>query len=169
MNVRMSPLTGANSASYFERLPEKLVLEGYRRWTAGFETGSIVPWEMAWVLYNGALGWSPAKQAIGELSHFIRVLRQCALCPLRSFPFDSHHVCREEFLILGLISALQNGDLRLLEICINAIACTRRCDDVTEAARGFSEILAEFSQTLLPISVQAIDSALKETNRSTFH
>src|SRR5690606_23107284 len=167
--MRVSHLTGANSADYFERLPEKLVLEGYRRWTAGFETGSIVPWEMGWGLDDGALGRWPAKQAAGELSHFIRVLRQCALCPLRSFPFDSHHICREECLILGLISALQNDDQRLLEFCINAIACPRRCDDVTDAARGFAEMLAEFGQTLLPIPVQAIDSALTETNRSTFH
>lgn len=169
MNMRISQLTGANSAAYFERLPEKLVLEGYRRWTAGFETGSIIPWEMAWGLYNEVLGWSAAKQAIGELSHFVRVLRQCALCSLRSFPFDSRHLCREECLILGLISALQNDDVRLLEICIETIACKRRCDDVTEAAGGFSEILAEFGQTLLPIPIHAIDSALNQTNRSTFH
>lgn len=44
MNMRISQLNGANTAGYFDRLPEKLVLEGYRRWTAGFETGSIIPW-----------------------------------------------------------------------------------------------------------------------------
>lgn len=45
MNMRISQLNGANTAGYFDRLPEKLVLEGYRRWTAGFETGSIIPWK----------------------------------------------------------------------------------------------------------------------------
>ena len=56
MNMRISQLNGANTAGYFDRLPEKLVLEGYRRWTAGFETGSIIPWEMTWGLYSEVLG-----------------------------------------------------------------------------------------------------------------
>ncbi len=130
MNMRISQLNGANSAGYFDRLPEKLVLEGYRRWTAGFETGSIIPWEMTWGLYSEVLGPSEAKRALGELSHFIRVLRHCASCPLRAFPFDSHHVCREECLTLGLISGIHNQDALLLDTCLEAIACRRRCDDV---------------------------------------
>ena len=169
MNMRISQLNGANSAGYFDRLPEKLVLEGYRRWTAGFETGSIVPWEMTWGLYSEVLGPSEAKRAVGELSHFIRVLRHCASCPLRAFPFDSHHVCREECLTLGLISGVHNQDALLLDTCLEAIACRRRCDDVAEAARNFADTLADFGQTLLPIPVHAIDSALNFTPRATFH
>lgn len=173
MNMRISQLNGANSAGYFERLPEKLVLEGYRRWTAGFETGSIIPWEMTWGLYSDLLGPSGAKRAVGELSHFIRVLRHCASCPLRAFPFDSHHVCREECLTLGLISGIQNQDALLMDTCLGAIACQRRCDDVAEAARNFAGTLADFGQTLLPIPVHAIhnaiDSALNMTHRATFH
>ncbi|MBV2142229.1 hypothetical protein KUG47_01805 [Falsochrobactrum sp. TDYN1] len=169
MNMRISQLNGANSAGYYDRLPEKLVLEGYRRWTAGFETGSIIPWEMAWGLYTEALGRSEAKRAIAELSQFIRVLWHCASCPLRAFPFDSHHVCREECLTLGLISGLQNQDGLLLETCIDAIACKRRCDDVAEAARNFADTLADFGQTLLPIPIHAIDSALNTPHRATFH
>jgi len=67
MNMRISQLTGMNSTGYYDRLPEKLVLEGYRRWTAGFETGSIIPWEMAWGLYAEILGPREVKRAIAEL------------------------------------------------------------------------------------------------------
>ncbi|PWL19755.1 hypothetical protein DKP76_02275 [Falsochrobactrum shanghaiense] len=167
--MRISQLTGMNSTGYYDRLPEKLVLEGYRRWTAGFETGSIIPWEMAWGLYAEILGPREAKRAIAELSQFIRVLRHCASCPLRAFPFDSNHVCREECLTLGLISGLQNHDALLLDTCIGAIACQRRCDDVAEAARNFADTLADFGQTLLPIPVHAIDIALNTTHSATFH
>ena len=34
----------------------------------------------------------------------------CAACPLRSFPFGAHHVCRDECVALGLIAALQHDD-----------------------------------------------------------
>ncbi len=66
MNMRITELNGANSVGYYDRLPEKLVLEGYRRWTAGFETGSIIPWEMTWGLYSELLGPSEAKRAVGS-------------------------------------------------------------------------------------------------------
>ncbi|WP_193435250.1 hypothetical protein [Brucella pituitosa] len=169
MNMRITELNGANSVGYYDRLPEKLVLEGYRRWTAGFETGSIIPWEMTWGLYSELLGPSEAKRAVGELSQFIRVLRHCATRQLRAFPFDSQHVCREECLTLGLISGLQNQDGLLLQTCLEAIACKRRCDDVADAARSFADTLADFGQTLLPIPIHAIDSALNINRRATFH
>ncbi|WP_201026306.1 hypothetical protein [Paramesorhizobium deserti] len=168
MNIRISELNGSNSC-YFERVPEKLVLEGYRRWTSGYETGSVIPWEMAWTLYAEALGIAAGKQALAELSHFIRVLRHCAACPLRCFPFDSHHVCREECLTLGLISAMQNGDEATAQTCLTAISCAVRCDEVAEAARIFAGTLAEFGQTLLPIPKHAIDDILFRPKRATFH
>lgn len=168
MNIRIAQLTGSNTA-YFDRGPEKLVLEGYRRWTAGFETGSVIPWEMAWTLYTDILGTSAAKQALAELSHFIRVYRHCALCPLRAFPFDSHHVCREECLLLGLISGIQNDDRVTSEACLEIMACQSRCDDVAEAARHFAETLADFGQTLLPISKTTIDCVIDHPKRTQFH
>ncbi len=168
MNIRVSPATAADAA-YYERLPEKLVLEGYRRWTAGFETGSIIPWEMAWGLYADSLGLRAAQRAITELSHFIRVLRNCAICPLRAFPFDARRVCREECLTLGLISGMQNQDALLIQVCLEALACRRRCDDVAEAARNFADALADFGQTLLPIPIHAIGAAMPQSRRATIH
>ena len=97
---------------YFERPPERLVLEGYRRWLAGYDSGSVTPWEMTQALYEELLGAAEGRRVLAELSHFVRTLRQCAVCPLRSFPFGAHHVCRDECVALGLIAALQHeGDL----------------------------------------------------------
>ncbi|KYB44754.1 hypothetical protein AB664_19945 [Brucella anthropi] len=167
--MRITELNGANSVGYYDRLPEKLVLEAIAAGQPVFETGSIIPWEMTWGLYSELLGPSEAKRAVGELSQFIRVLRHCASCQLRAFPFDSQHVCREECLTLGLISGLQNQDGLLLQTCLEAIACKRRCDDVADAARSFADTLADFGQTLLPIPIHAIDSALNINRRATFH
>src|SRR5690606_30415329 len=167
--MRVSHLTGANSADYFERLPERLVLEGYRRWTAGFETGSIVPWEMVWGLYAEHLGLSQAKRAIPDLSVFIRTLHHCARCSLAAFPFDSQQVCREECLVLGLISGLQNQDALLSVTCLEALVTPSRCDIVADAARDFANTLADFGQTLLPIPLHAIDLALKRGPKATIH
>lgn len=168
MNMRISHLTGSNS-SYFERLPEKLALEGYRRWTAGFETGSVIPWEMTWALYTDVLGADAGKKLIAELSQFIRVLRHCALCPLRAFPFDSQHICREECLTLALISSLQNGNQDITELCLSSISCKSRCRDVEVAASNFANALAEFGQTLLPIPASALQIALEPMHKRKLH
>lgn len=154
---------------YFERPPERLVLEGYRRWMAGFETGSVAPWETAWVVYAEVLGPAEARRALGELSYFIRTLRQCAACPLRSFPFGARHICRDECLTLGLVAALQNGDSSAAQKCIDAITCPAFSPNVGEAADGFARALSECEQHLLPIPLAAIEDVLARARRATVH
>jgi len=74
MTSHFASATGANSC-YFTRPPEHLVLEGYRHWSAGYETGSIEPWEMAWNIYQTTLGESDGRALLAELSGYMRVLR----------------------------------------------------------------------------------------------
>lgn len=168
MNMRIGQLNGSNS-DYFERMPEKLTLEGYRRWTAGFETGSVIPWEMTWTLYTDVLGADAGKKLVAELSQFVRVLRHCALCPLRAFPFDSQHICREECLTLALISSLQNDNSDITEQCLAAMACKSRCLNVEEAASNFAFAMSEFGQTLLPVPASALQMVLTPVTRHNFH
>ena len=42
---------------------EHLVVEGLRRWIAGYQTGSIACWELAWNLYAAKLGVARARPA----------------------------------------------------------------------------------------------------------
>lgn len=168
MNPRIAELNGSNIC-YFDRIPERLVLEGYRRWIAGFETGSVLPWEMTWALYHDAVGVDASKALIAELSQFVRVLRHCALCPLHSFPFDSHQVCQAECLTLGLISAMQNGDTATIDACLGSIACKSRCLEVEKAAQDFADALMAADQILLPIPTNALLSALSRTSAVTVH
>jgi hypothetical protein len=154
---------------YFDRTAEKLVLEGYRRWAVGFETGSVISWEMAYGLYSELLGARNGNRALSELSFFVRTLRHCALCPLKTFPFGSHHVCREECLTLGLIAGLQNCDMVAARTCLNAMACPSRQEEVENAAITFAETLVELDQVLLPIPKSAIDDIISRPLRAKYH
>ena len=49
-------ILGPHEGCYFQRPPERLVLEGYRRWLAGYDSGSVTPWEMTQALYEELLG-----------------------------------------------------------------------------------------------------------------
>lgn len=153
---------GANG-DYFERRPEKLVLEGYRRWSAGFQSGSIVPWEMAWNLYATELGPADGRWVLGELANYVRTLRSCATCPLRAFPFHSRHLCVEECLTMGLIAGLQN-DADAAELCLSRIACPRRCEPVEKAAQSLASTLVETGQRMLPIPRDVIAEVLSRAD-----
>lgn len=154
---------------YFERAPEKLVLEGYRRWIAGFDTGSVAPWELTFTLYTDLLGPAEGRRVLSELSHFVRTLRQCALCPLRSFPFGAHHICRDECMTLGLIAGIQHDDEEAAQLCLGAITCSARQELVGEAASSFADSLSELDHQLLPIPTAVLQNILSRAGRSTIH
>jgi hypothetical protein len=162
---------GEHEGCYFERPPERLVLEGYRRWLAGFESGSVLPWEMTQTLYEELLGAAEGRRVVAELSHFVRTLRRCAACPLNSFPFNAHHVCRDECLALGLIAALQHSDRDAAATCLSAMACPALLASVAEAAASFADALAAARHYLLPIPQSAIEDVLTRSRqaRGTVH
>jgi hypothetical protein len=165
----MSSAPVCDDGCYFERSAEKLVLEGYRRWMAGFDTGSVAPWELTFTLYTELLGPEKGRRALFDLSHFVRTLRRCASCPLRSFPFGAHHVCRDECLTLGLIAAMQHGDAEAARTCLGAMACPALGAEIGDAAQDFAETLSKLEQTLLPIPKDAIDDVLSRATRATVH
>ena len=154
---------------YFRRAPEKLVLEGYRHWLAGFDTGSVAPWELTFTLYTEILGAADGRRALSELSHFVRTLRQCAACPLRSYPFGAHHICRDECMALGLIASLQHDDTETAHLCLDAIACRLRREVIGQAASDFAGTLADLDHHLLPIPRSAIENVLSRARPTTVH
>lgn len=158
------------AGAYLDRMPERLVLEGYRHWTAGYQTSSVVPWELAWRLYDGLLGTEEAKHALAELAHFVRVMVQCASCPLRSFPSGARHLCREECLALGLVAGVQHSDDLTVGRCLNALTCPRRCEAIALAAGSFAITLKSMNQLLLPIPASVIDEVTARGGRNdTIH
>ncbi|KZL20599.1 hypothetical protein PsAD2_01085 [Pseudovibrio axinellae] len=159
--------TGANDI-YLERQPERLVLEGYRRWSAGFETGSIAPWEMAWDLYDEALGHHNAGLAIASLSQYVRTLNRCATCPLRSFPYESQRLCVEECLTMGLIAGLQN-DTDTAALCLSQIVCPQRCQEVEYAALNFAQTLKCMGQVMLPVPENVLEDIQQKATHKNFH
>lgn len=158
---------GSNT-EYLQRHPERLVIEGYRRWSTGFMTGSIIPWERARDLYCEVLGEQDAGTALNSLSQYVRALKKCAICPLRSFPHNSSHLCREECLTIGLIAGLQHED-NAADICLQHLACQQMCDEVEEAASDFAKTLKTMGQVLLPVPVYVVKDILNRSQEKSFH
>ncbi|MFN0263628.1 hypothetical protein ACKTEK_07090 [Tepidamorphus sp. 3E244] len=162
-------LPSGNRESYLDRTPERLVVEGYRHWVAGYDTGSIDPWELAWTFYSQELGAVDGRRAIADLSCFVRSLRVCAGCPLRSFPFGAKRMCREECLAAALISACQHGDTLTRGNCITCLGGCDRAGEIEEAARRYAATLDKFGQTLMPVPAHVIDEIAGRPQQVQYH
>jgi hypothetical protein len=146
----------SNSGGYFERPPEKLVLEGYRCRTRGQVTRSTGPWTEAQLLYRGMLGDAAGEQAIIALARFVRTLGQCAACPLRMLRSGSPFICRDETLVLGLIAGLQNGDDPTVDFCLERLCCPQLCGEVSFAAGHFALTLKCHGKMMQPLAVHVL-------------
>lgn len=147
-------------ARYLKRGPERLVLEGYRAWTYTMATQDNGPWRLVATDYAETLGDRGAASAISALSEFIRTLGLCATCPLKMHRNGSNHICRDEALVLGLISAIQMNDEATAEFCLNSLACKMRCEEVAFAAGQFALVLKALGKTLMPIPETVIRGIL---------
>lgn len=165
MTMNQFDCSNETPGRYFARPPERLVLEGYRHWTLGKATQQHQPWETAVDLYLDILGKRGSKTAIFALSEFVNTLERCADCPLRTFKSGSRHICREEALVMGLIAGIQNDDARATELCLTALTCRMRCEEMALAAGSFALILRGLGKTLLPIPSPVIRDILDRSRR----
>lgn len=161
--TQSDPFGHGTNSDYFSRRAERLVLEGYRHWAAGFQTGSITPWEMGWSLYVDMLGYEHGEKLTTEMQGFVRTLKLCSACPLRAFPFNSRHLCLEECLVLGLVAGLQSDD-EVAEFCLNRLTCPARCDPIRRAAQRLADTLSAMDAQLLPVPRHVIDDIVQRAS-----
>lgn len=155
-----SRLPHMSTAEYFERPPEKLVLEGYRCWTRGFALRSAEPWIEAERLYCSLLGPQNGSHAVAALSEFVGTLGRCAVCPLRMFRSGSHAICRDETLVMGLIAGIQNGYGAAVELCLHKLCCPRLCDAAAMGAGTFALTLKAMDAVMMPIPLRVIANVM---------
>lgn len=144
------------------------MLEGYRRWATGYASGNTDHWNEVWNFYAKELGAKDGRHALNALISFVKKTAICAKCPLRMFKVDSTHICRDEALILCLISSMQTGDEATTELCLANLACATRCQEVAMEAANFALVLRSFKQVLQPIPAQVITEILRRYDRTNF-
>ena len=148
------------AASYLSRPPERLVLEGYRHWTHGLSLGSRERVEALTTLYHSTLGPKDAGPVLAAFQDFICIAGVCARCPLRMMASGCLGLCRDEALILGIVSGLQHDDNESTALCLRAIAHPARADQVAFAAGSFAFLLRGRGLTLMPIPPGALEGVL---------
>lgn len=150
----------AGHAAYFDRPPEKLVLDGYRHLIRAAALSSKKQLTQAQLLYRGVLGDEDGEKAILALAKFVRTLGQCAACPLNVFNVGSRFICRDETLVMAMIAGVQNADEPTVTFCLEKLCSHDHRDRAILAAGAFALTLKYMDQVMLPIPVHVVERVL---------
>lgn len=153
--------------TYLKRPAEMLVLQGYRQWMMGVITREASYLNDAWNLFAKTLGVKKARTAMDAMTHFVRTLGLCSTCPLKTFEPECDGLCRDECLVLGLISGLQYGDEEAVNFCLSGLSCPNRCDEVAFAAGVFALSLKASGFVLFPLPASVLSQTLDRKMPST--
>jgi hypothetical protein len=155
-HARTSPAGDGSIAPVwsFQR-PERLVGFGFRLWLNGFRTGDISNWEKAWSTYAGTIGAAAAKNAVGQLSCWVRAIDCYAQRELETSPNNCARFCHDECVAIAMIAACQHHACPAMRACAFALLGCSMIDEVVHGAESFAEAMREAHQVLSPTSAQA--------------
>ncbi|WP_417677647.1 hypothetical protein [Roseibium sp.] len=149
-------MTGTPTSIDMSRKAERLVVEGVRRLMAGYATGDVGCWEMAWKLYAVELGVDHARKPSSELAHYARALKTHGKRALCLFPYDCPRLCQDECLVASLVAAAQAGDAAVLEAAGAALVFDEGVGETLYAAGEFAGALKDCGLMLKPVDLSSL-------------
>jgi hypothetical protein len=135
--------------------PERLVGLGFRYWLTGFRTGDIGCWEKAWCAYCNVLGSAAAKNAVTDLSSWVRSINRHARRDLETAAVDCDRFCRDECIAIEMISACQHEACPAMRACAFALLGCSLIEEVVQGAESFAATMRSADQILPPCFVHA--------------
>jgi len=150
---------------YLNRLPESLVLNGYRGWLRGLAFKEYDSFNDVWNYYAASLGSQAGGLALKSLEGLVQCLCACASCPLRFLSNQCNHLCRDECLLLSIVAALQHGDEAALHTSVSPLFNREKEGQVLSAAGEYAFILKASNAVLLPVSAEVITDILNRSHR----
>lgn len=159
--LNAAPVASANPAgpcvALFDRLPERLALEGFRRWMAGYATGDLSHWEEVWNLHAASLGSRGAGVVVDRLARFVKTVRDWSLCPIACFPGGCRHVCRQECFALAMVASSQNKDLECLGAAMRHLIDPEGHELAIMPALAYAEAMRENGLRLMAVPKNVLD------------
>ena len=135
----------------FQRTPERLVLQGFRLWTAGYATGDLRQWDDVWTIYTEVLGANQARLMVEQLAQWVASIQAWSVGPIRCFPGSCPHVCRQECFALATISASQHEDLDCLAAAMGSLVDPEGTEQTMRQTVAFAEAMKENGLRLMPV------------------
>jgi hypothetical protein len=161
--------SGTVTSAYLKRAPEKLVVEGLRRWMQGCERGSIECWERAANLYAEELGLRESSRVLVALALWVDTLRTWMDRPAGLSPSECPRLCRDECFAVTMIAACQNHDDESLGAALGRLVPPEGRAEVMRLSQDFADALAGTGQILLPVPGAVLREIATRPCRQKFH
>jgi hypothetical protein len=153
---------------YLDRTPERLVIEGYRRWMGGYDSGQVECWEQAWDLYAEELGSAAAGPTLMAMAGWVRSLRRSTSRPMSFFPYNSCHLCRDECLVIAMVAASQHRNSEIVGRAASALTGAQSLGGCLGACQRFAIKLDHSGNRLMQVPHEVLDTILGRPPRETF-
>jgi len=142
------PRVGMTSMAHWPRA-EVLLLVAFRCWLAGYETGDVACWELAWQGVSRTVQLADAKRIVAELAQFTRVFRKTLACRFVYLPHCCARVTVDEHLAVRFIACAQLGELTRAVELARKLSANDDHIDLVNAACDLGAVLkqAELSLT----------------------
>jgi hypothetical protein len=157
---------------FFDMVPERLVVFGFRQIMATHDTGDGSCLEQAWREYIRTVGEGPARRLMGELQFWVRGIRNMARRDLNYFPCACRRICHDECMAVAMIAAAQSQDQSLTLKAAEQLLGTQEQNAMRElwaASMHFAAALKQDNLELFPITAEVIDSIVAVEQRNQFH
>jgi hypothetical protein len=154
---------------FFNMVPERLVVFGFRNIMATHDLGDGNCLETVWREYMRCAGAGSARRLMGELQFWVRSIRQCTRRDLKYFPCLCRHICHDECMAVATIAAAQSIDRQLTIRAAEQLLGTNDLHPVSElwaASCHFGAALKQEGLALFPVTANVIDSiaAMEQRN-----
>lgn len=140
---------------YPARGPEGLVIRGYRAWLQYAIERDTSGLQETWKTLGNEMGPKTAHLAMRVLERLVHQLGDCSACALR-FHCQGTKLCREECLILAMISRLQNGEEEAAFRSAIELVPQEKASDTLMIGGELAMAMKAAGKVLLPVSADSI-------------
>ena len=154
---------------YLDRRPERLVVEAFRRWTLGGESGSIGNFERTADFFVDEVGPIEGRCLFVEFVRWLDTVGAFMERPALSSPFECPMLCQDECMAVAMIAAAQSGDRDGVDAATRRLVAPEGIEPAAAAAEGFAGALADYGHHLLPVPAAVVRDIAERPERRAFH
>ncbi len=147
-------------SDYLDRKPEKLLLEGFRQWAGGYETGCVGCWEAAQDSFAAKLGAKAAAEPLFLLARLVRHLRSGGNRAIETYPASCRYMCRDECCLMAMVSEAHAPGRDGFSLAATALTGKPPDNDLYDMAADLRAALAQSGLQLLPVPARVIETIL---------
>jgi hypothetical protein len=154
---------------YLNRRPERLVVEAFRRWNRGGESGSFPNFQRTADFFVDELGPVEGRRLFSLFVRWLDTVGDFMERPPLSSPFECPRLCQDECMAVAMIAAAQSGDRDGIDAATRRLVAPEGIEPAAAAAEGFAEALANHGHHLLPVPAAIVRDIAERPERRAFH